>query len=174
MTGLPKQKHRQEHGRNASGNQQYRCKDCGAYKVLEPTVRYGQERKEEFLRAYHERSNLRGISRTFGVLRPTMSGMAKKKLQRLPKVADGLGKARSDDALELDEVCGVIKWSNKVWTWTALCRRTRQIMAYVNGDRSEVTCKELWDRIYSTPTAVVAPSATSGRTTRASFPQNYT
>jgi transposase-like protein len=27
--------------RNASGNQQYRCKDCGACKVLEPTVRYG-------------------------------------------------------------------------------------------------------------------------------------
>jgi insertion element IS1 protein InsB len=66
----------------------------------------------------------------------------------LPKVADSLAKARPDDVLELDEVCGYVqRRGNKVWTWTALCRRTRQVVAYVNGDRSEATCKTLWDRI---------------------------
>lgn len=63
-------------------------------------------------------------------------------------MADGLASARIDDVLELDEVCGYVqKRRNKMWTWTALCRRTRQIVAYVNGDRSEATCRKLWARI---------------------------
>lgn len=36
---------------------------------------------------------------------------------------------------------------NKRWAWLALCRRTRQIVAYAVGDRSEQTCRRLWDRI---------------------------
>jgi insertion element IS1 protein InsB len=66
----------------------------------------------------------------------------------LPTVADGLAPARIDDVLELDEVCvHVQRRRNKVWAWTALCRRTRQIVAYANGDRSAATCKVLWHRI---------------------------
>ena len=61
---------------------------------------------------------------------------------------DSLVKASPNDILELDELCGYVqKRANKVWTWTALCRRTRQIVAFVNGDRSEKTCRKLWDRI---------------------------
>ena len=63
-------------------------------------------------------------------------------------MADALAEAHPGDVLELDEVCGYVhKRRNKVWTWTALCRRTRQIVAYVNGDRGEVTCRVLWGRI---------------------------
>jgi IS1 family transposase len=36
---------------------------------------------------------------------------------------------------------------NKRWLWTAMCRRTRQIVAFVIGDRSEQTCRQLWQRI---------------------------
>jgi transposase-like protein len=67
-----------KNGRNACGNQQYRCKDCGACKVLEPTVPYNEERREEIMRAYQERSSLRGISRTFGVSRATVTAWLKK------------------------------------------------------------------------------------------------
>src|SRR5262249_18889814 len=31
--------------------------------------------------------------------------------------------------------------------WTALCRRTRQIVAFAIGERSEQTCRQLWRRI---------------------------
>jgi len=31
--------------------------------------------------------------------------------------------------------------------WLALCRRTRQIVAYAVGDRSEKTCRLLWERV---------------------------
>ena len=36
---------------------------------------------------------------------------------------------------------------NKRWVWLALCRRTRQIVAYRIGDHSEATCRKLWERI---------------------------
>jgi transposase-like protein len=39
---------------------------------------YSEERREEILRAYEERSSLRGINRTFGVARNTVSGWMKK------------------------------------------------------------------------------------------------
>jgi transposase-like protein len=51
-----------KNGRNRSGNQQYQCRACGASKVLLPKQRYSEERKAEVLRAYQERSSLRGLS----------------------------------------------------------------------------------------------------------------
>ena len=50
--------------------------------------------------------------------------------------------------LELDELWSfVAKRSNKRWIWIALCRTTRQVVAYVIGDRSAATCHKLWARI---------------------------
>jgi insertion element IS1 protein InsB len=50
--------------------------------------------------------------------------------------------------LELDELWSfVAKKAWKRWIWIALCRRTRQVIAYVIGDRSMVTCQRLWDAI---------------------------
>jgi IS1 family transposase len=37
--------------------------------------------------------------------------------------------------------------SNKRWLWTAICRRTKQIVAAVLGDRSAETCQKLWSLI---------------------------
>ena len=36
---------------------------------------------------------------------------------------------------------------NKRWVWIALCRRTRQIVSYFIGDRSEESCWRLWSWI---------------------------
>ena len=33
---------------------------------------------------------------------------------------------------------------NQYWVWFALCRKTRQIVAFVIGDRGEITCRKLW------------------------------
>jgi insertion element IS1 protein InsB len=35
----------------------------------------------------------------------------------------------------------------KRWLWTAMCRRTRQIVAFVIGDRRKATCLRLWTAI---------------------------
>ena len=51
-------------------------------------------------------------------------------------------------ALELDELWSfVLRSVNKRWIWIALCRATRQVVAYAIGDRSEQTCRKLWEAI---------------------------
>jgi len=50
--------------------------------------------------------------------------------------------------LELDELWSFVgKRSLKRWVWLALCRRTRQIVAYAIGSRGQETCQVLWERI---------------------------
>ena len=50
--------------------------------------------------------------------------------------------------LELDQLWSfVLKKANKRWVWIALCRATRQVVAYVVGDRSAATCAKLWPQI---------------------------
>jgi len=41
----------------------------------------------------------------------------------------------------------VVKKVQKRWLWTAMCRRTRQIVAFVIGDRRKATCLRLWTAI---------------------------
>jgi IS1 family transposase len=45
----------------------------------------------------------------------------------------------------MDELVSFVseKWFKR-WLWTAQCRRTRQIIAYAIGDRSETTARQLW------------------------------
>ncbi len=48
----------------------------------------------------------------------------------------------------LDELCSFVgKKANKRWVWIALARHTRQVLAYVIGERSERSCRRLWQRI---------------------------
>jgi IS1 family transposase len=57
----------------------------------------------------------------------------------------GLGAATT---LELDELWSFVqKKTQTAWIWIALCRWTRQVVAYVIGDRSEASCRRLWEAI---------------------------
>jgi IS1 family transposase len=50
--------------------------------------------------------------------------------------------------LELDELWSfVLKRAGKRWVWITLCHATRQVVAYATGDRSEQTCRKLWEVI---------------------------
>jgi insertion element IS1 protein InsB len=75
-----------------------------------------------------------------------------KKAARLPPLSETLISPDPTDAasttLELDELWSfVAKKSDQAWIWVALCRRTRQVIAYAIGDRSEATCRRLWEAI---------------------------
>lgn len=73
--------------------------------------------------------------------------MDQKKVARLPALAETLV-VPERVILELDELWSfVLKKANKRWIWIALCRETRQVVAYVVGDRSEKTCRRLWQAI---------------------------
>jgi len=67
-----------KNGKAPNGKQKYHCKDCGRYGILNPSVKYTEEEKERILRAYEERSSLRGLERTFGVSRQTVAKWIKK------------------------------------------------------------------------------------------------
>ena len=72
-----------KNGKNAYGNQQYHCKDCDAYGVLEPKRKgYSEEEQERIIAAYRERGSMRAMRRIFGVSRPTLSGWLQKRDRR--------------------------------------------------------------------------------------------
>ena len=56
----------------------------------------------------------------------------------LPAFEDTLLPGQKGDVLELDELWSFVeKKTQECWLWIALCRRTRQIVAYTVGDRSQ-------------------------------------
>ena len=62
-----------------NAKQKYLCHLCGRQSREDPSPNgYTEERKEEILRAYQERSSLRGLRRTFGVSPTTVIGWLKK------------------------------------------------------------------------------------------------
>ena len=126
------------------GKQKYHCKACDAYGTLNPTEVYPAERKAEILRAYHERSSLRGLERIFGVARQTVAKWLREADADLP-VVPPLDDPMPDDVLELDELWSFVgSKKNKRWVWIALCRRTRQIVSYFIGGRTQEDCWRLW------------------------------
>ncbi len=66
-------------GRSPNGKQKYLCRACQRQSRENPVPHaYPEERREEILRAYEERSSLRGLERTFGVSRNTPIAWIKK------------------------------------------------------------------------------------------------
>jgi IS1 family transposase len=116
--------------------------------VLRPKIKYGLEQKATILRAYRERISLRGLQRVFGVWRSTVLRWLKAWVEALPSVEESLSAAQASDVLELDELVSFVADKFfKRWLWLAMCRRTRQIVAYAIGDRSESTARKLWQAI---------------------------
>lgn len=116
--------------------------------TLNPSQRYTEADKDLILRTYQERAGVRGVERIFGTARQTLARWIADKAAALPELATTLLAAQPGDVLELDELWSfVLKKSTKRWVWIALCRRTRQIVAYFIGDRSADSCRALWQRI---------------------------
>jgi IS1 family transposase len=73
--------------------------------------------------------------------------VAQKKVAGLPALSETLLEVEQP-VLELDELWSfVLKKARKRWVWLALCRQTRQVVAFVVGDRSAQTCRRLWEAI---------------------------
>ena len=69
----------------SNSKQRFLCKDCGKNSCEYPQPNgYTDEKRGEILRAYQERSSLRGLSRTFGVSRNIMTSWLEKSPRRSP------------------------------------------------------------------------------------------
>ncbi len=74
--------------------------------------------------------------------------MVKKKLIKLGGIINSILPYQQDDILELDELWSFVqKKLNKKWIWIAICKRTRQIVAYFIGKRDEEACRAFWESI---------------------------
>jgi len=99
-------------------------------------------------KALRERLSLRGICRIFNLSLETVLLVLRHLATALPAFRYAVAPGRPDDVLELDEMHSfVYRRKQKRWLWVALCRRTRQVVAYVIGDRSERSCRRLFKRI---------------------------
>ncbi len=67
-------------GLTQNGKQRFLCADCGRRSRENPQPNgYTEEQRERILRAYQERCSLRGLTRTFGVARNSVSTWLKKR-----------------------------------------------------------------------------------------------
>ena len=62
-----------------NGKQKYLCRACGKSSRENPAAKgYSEQKKDEILKSYQERSSMRGLTRTFGVSRTTVAKWLKK------------------------------------------------------------------------------------------------
>ena len=66
----------------------------------------------------------------------------------LPAWEDTILPSEAGDVLELDELWSFVQnKTREVWLWIALCRRTRQIVAYTIGDRDKEGAQSLREHV---------------------------
>lgn len=113
--------------------------------TLTPTHRKGARRSYALTRS----APVSEVLRVPSAFRATPLLAGSKKAEQLPLLKQTLAPATlQGEVLELDELWSFVRRrKNKRWVWVALCRRTRQVVAYAIGNRGEAGCRKLWERI---------------------------
>ncbi len=68
-----------KNGKNATGQQRYKCNDCGVTRVLDSLRKSDQVDLSQVQRTYEERNSFRSTGRIFGVSHVTVQRWLKKK-----------------------------------------------------------------------------------------------
>ena len=135
-----------KNGTDYKGSQKYYCHHCHGYGTLKTEARYSQEEKERVLKACQERVSM-AVFDVSSAWSPEPCSLDRRIAQKIAFVEQTLDPARVDDILELDELWSyVLKKSNKQWFWIALADEPGSGRYFI-GDRSEKSCRELWNRI---------------------------
>jgi insertion element IS1 protein InsB len=71
-------------------------------------------------------------------------------IRQLPPLWTTLRPLEPGDVLEVDELWSFVGCKEcQRWLWVVINRRTRQVVAFVIGDRSAQTCRRLWRKLPS-------------------------
>jgi insertion element IS1 protein InsB len=131
-----------KNGHTRHGNQRVKCYSCGKTKVLTPKKKPLD--LPALQRALRERLSLRGVARVFKVSLQTVLLIVQWTVQQLPPVRKSVQLAHKEDIIEFDEIWSYVHDKQQErWLWTAISRRTRQIIAWAVGDHSRETFKQL-------------------------------
>ena len=68
-----------KNGKNATGQQRYKCNDCGVTRVLDSLGKVNQVDLSQVEKTYEERNSFRSTARVFGVSHVTEQRWLKKK-----------------------------------------------------------------------------------------------
>ena len=62
--------------------------------------------------------------------------------------SQSLAPARVNDIVEFDELWSFVQSKeHRVWVWIALCRRTKQVVAYHLGNRDKKSFHEFYNKL---------------------------
>ena len=62
--------------------------------------------------------------------------------------SESLAPARINDIVEYDEIWSfVLSKAHRIWIWIALCRRTKQVVAYYLGDRTKESFRIFYNKV---------------------------
>jgi insertion element IS1 protein InsB len=144
-----------KNGHLHNGKQNHQCKMCGRPFVADATNRVIVEEQRALVeRLLYEKISLHGICRAIGVSLRWLMDFIVARFAAVPEHLQVQPLAASRDVLigyldvEADEL-----WSfgqqktNPRWVWIAMEKRTRQIIAFHVGDRSQESAKLLWANI---------------------------
>ena len=137
-----------KNGFTKGGNQRVLCHDCLKSRVLHRKCSQDFD-FEAVRRSFLERMSLCGVSRVFLISYYQVYKELNLCFLLLPNFKSHVFENKHlTDIIEFDELCGFCqKKKNKQWIWAAFSRNTRQIVAYVIGDRSEITFRRLIRKI---------------------------
>jgi insertion element IS1 protein InsB len=137
------------------GKQNHPCKPCGRQFVVAATNRLiDAEQRTVVERLLCEKISLHGICRAIGVSLRWLMDFIVARFAAVPEHLHVQPIAASRDVLigclgvEADELWSFVQQkTNPRWVWIALEKRTRQIIAFHVGDRSQESAKLLWANI---------------------------
>ena len=136
-------------GKNRSGSQTYKCKDCGACRVLFSVKKTANIDMDALARTYEERNSYRSSARIFGISHVTVYKYLKKKARSLADFKSTIAPPQDGRAtLEVDEIFSYILLKiNHIRIWIAQNKANRQIVSFFIGDGSMESCKRLWRKL---------------------------
>jgi IS1 family transposase len=74
--------------------------------------------------------------------------LVKKKVSQLRLFSQSLAPAKVGDIVEFDEMWSFVQSkAQRIWIWIALCRRTKQVVAYHLGNRDKKSFYEFYNKV---------------------------
>jgi transposase-like protein/IS1 family transposase len=147
-----------KHGKNKCGNQRYKCADCGATFVDEsgPLGNMPVSLKDAMLALslMFEGMSIRSVQRLTGLCRQTLADLILLIGENCERMLDARVKGVEVKDLQLDEIWSFVGMKEKTrvmhgkspvdfgdsWTWLAIERETKLILAHQVGQRDSESC----------------------------------
>ena len=137
-----------KNGITAIGKQRYHCKACGRGFITKYTYQACRASVRALVVPMRMNgSGIRDISRVLAISTNTVRRLIRKQAQ---STAEPVAPQRITN-LEMDEFWSFVQQKKRQrWTWLAFERRRKQVVAYLNGSRTDASCASLVQKLGNT------------------------